>query len=155
LNKLLQHVSETLATYATSTIYFCNIHMKQLQHTSKTLETCICNIGQGEHLCRSNLGIEVGASGKWRRASTNGAREHQRHQHRALVGWGGSAGDTERAPPAPARVTGWGERRAQQGASERQMGRATTVRRVRVRVHDRTTARRCNRGEGSGQDKDG
>ena len=44
---LLQHVSEILATYATSLIYFCNIHMKQLQHTSetsKTLETCACNM---------------------------------------------------------------------------------------------------------------
>jgi hypothetical protein len=31
------------------TIYFCNIHMKQLQHTSKTfetLETYIYNIGE-------------------------------------------------------------------------------------------------------------
>jgi hypothetical protein len=38
----MQHVQYLL-------IYFCNIHMKQLQHTSetpKTLETYICNIGE-------------------------------------------------------------------------------------------------------------
>jgi hypothetical protein len=36
-------------------IYFCNIHMKQLQYTSKTsktLETYVCNIEEGERLCR-------------------------------------------------------------------------------------------------------
>jgi len=36
-----------LRTLATSLIYFFNIHMKQLQHTSQTsetLETYICNI---------------------------------------------------------------------------------------------------------------
>jgi hypothetical protein len=41
-NILLQHVSETTATYATcaiSPIYFCNIHVKEMQHTSKTPET--------------------------------------------------------------------------------------------------------------------
>jgi hypothetical protein len=50
LNKPLkhfQHVSEILVTYATSPIYFCNIHMKQLQYTSETsetLETYACNM---------------------------------------------------------------------------------------------------------------
>jgi hypothetical protein len=54
LNKLLQYV-ETLAKYATTPIYFCNIYMNQLQHTSETsetLETYIYNIGEEEHLCR-------------------------------------------------------------------------------------------------------
>jgi hypothetical protein len=45
--KQLQHTSETLAIYAASLIYFCNIHIKQWQHTSetsKTLETYACNV---------------------------------------------------------------------------------------------------------------
>ena len=40
-----------LRTLATSLIYFFNIHIKQLQHTSQTsetLETYICNIGEGK-----------------------------------------------------------------------------------------------------------
>ena len=51
LKKRLQHAFETLATYATSPIYFCNIKMKQLQHTSETSETnetYIGNIGEGK-----------------------------------------------------------------------------------------------------------
>ena len=45
--KHLQHGSKTIAICATSPIYLCNIHMKQLQHTSetsKTLETYTCNM---------------------------------------------------------------------------------------------------------------
>ena len=83
LNKCLQHVAETLATYvtcATSSIYFCNIHEKQLQHTFKTTETpetYICNVGEGG-LGWSLPVVRVGAGG-----------EHPT----VLVGVLGSAGD--------------------------------------------------------------
>jgi hypothetical protein len=76
LNKLLQHVSETIKTYATcatSPIYFYNIHMKDLQQSFKTsemLETYICNIGEGKRLCRSIPAVGVGAGGESRCVST-------------------------------------------------------------------------------------
>ena len=56
MNNCLQHAFETLATYttcATSPIYFCNIHMIQLQHTSETTETYNCNMG-GERAWRGD-----------------------------------------------------------------------------------------------------
>ena len=37
--KHLQHGSKTLTICATSPIYLCNIHIKQLQHTSETSKT--------------------------------------------------------------------------------------------------------------------
>ena len=50
----MKHYEQILATYMYShcnmcniPIYFCNIHMKHLQHaskTSKTLETYVCNM---------------------------------------------------------------------------------------------------------------
>jgi len=61
----MQHVQHPL-------VYFCNIHMKRLQHaseTSKIIEAYIYNIG-GESLGRSILVDGVGTSGEWLRAST-------------------------------------------------------------------------------------
>jgi hypothetical protein len=54
------------------TIYFYNIKMKQLQRTSetsKTLETYMCNVGEGRP-GRSIPAIGVGAGGEPRYAST-------------------------------------------------------------------------------------
>ena len=52
----MKHLKQTLPTYVYShcnicniPIYFCNIHMKHLQHipkTSETIETYVCNIGE-------------------------------------------------------------------------------------------------------------
>jgi hypothetical protein len=58
LNKRLQHSLETLAIYATCAkfpIYFCNIHIKHLQHTFKTSETLetyasTCAFSAAQHL---------------------------------------------------------------------------------------------------------
>jgi hypothetical protein len=69
LNKILQHVSKTLATYATYAtfpIYFCNVHIKQLQHsseTSETLEIYICNIEE-EKPVPVNSGRRSGSLGR-------------------------------------------------------------------------------------------
>jgi hypothetical protein len=45
LEKQVKHWKQKLATYIYNhcniTIYFCNIHMKHLQHTFKTFETYI------------------------------------------------------------------------------------------------------------------
>jgi hypothetical protein len=47
----MKHLEQTLATYVYGhcnicniSIYFCNIHVKHLQHTFETLETYICNM---------------------------------------------------------------------------------------------------------------
>ena len=47
----MKHMEKALATYVYShssicniPIYFCNIHMKHLQHTSETFETYTCNM---------------------------------------------------------------------------------------------------------------
>jgi hypothetical protein len=55
----------TYATCATSPIYFCNIHVIQLQHTSEifeTIETYNCNIGGREPDLRAlgAFGAEAG-----------------------------------------------------------------------------------------------
>jgi hypothetical protein len=45
--QIFEALATCLAKYARSPIYFCNIHMKQLQHTSETsetLETYTCNM---------------------------------------------------------------------------------------------------------------
>jgi hypothetical protein len=60
LLKHLQHVQH-------SSMYFCNIKMKQLQHTSETsetLKTYICNIGErkGEQQQRSRASNSTMAS---------------------------------------------------------------------------------------------
>jgi hypothetical protein len=73
LNKRLQHASETHATCATSPIYICNIHKKQLQHTFETTETpqtYICNIGERKP-GPVNFSRRVGASGERWRTSTS------------------------------------------------------------------------------------
>jgi hypothetical protein len=52
--------------------------MKQLQHTSETietLETCICTIGEGS-LGQSILAIGVGAGGEWRDMTTTSSWLH-------------------------------------------------------------------------------
>jgi hypothetical protein len=50
-------------------IYFYNIHMVQLQHTSKTsrtIETCNCNIGEREPNARSAMATgSTGIRGSW------------------------------------------------------------------------------------------
>jgi hypothetical protein len=87
----MQHVQHSL-------IYFCNIYMKQLQHTSETfetLETYICNIEEGECMCRSIPAIGLEAGGEWRRMQREGGgrcarREGARGAHdRARVSGGG------------------------------------------------------------------
>jgi hypothetical protein len=84
-------------------IYFCNIHTKQLQYTSEiseTIETYICNVG-GERPAPVDCadGVEPVVS-----ASTSGAREHQRHQHRAWLG--GDSGGWGAGSAMAARVGG-------------------------------------------------
>jgi hypothetical protein len=37
--KQMKYFEQMLATYATSLIYLCNIHIKQLQHAYETFET--------------------------------------------------------------------------------------------------------------------
>jgi hypothetical protein len=52
-------------------VYFCNIHMKQMQHTSETsetLETYIYNIGEGK-------ARPVDSGRRGRRSSVTGVRE--------------------------------------------------------------------------------
>jgi hypothetical protein len=51
LKKQMKHLEEMFATYVYShcnifniLIYFCNIQIKHLQHTSETLETYVCNM---------------------------------------------------------------------------------------------------------------
>jgi hypothetical protein len=75
LNKRLQHASGILAKCATSPIYFCNIHKKQLQHTfetTETPETYICNIGEE----KPGPVYSNRWSQSWRRAAA-----HEHHQH--------------------------------------------------------------------------
>jgi hypothetical protein len=82
-NIRLQHASKTIATYQHVQhlpIYFCNIHMKQMQHTfemHETLETYICNIGGRESLARGALWLP-----RWGKHGRR--RERGCHQ-----GWGG------------------------------------------------------------------
>jgi hypothetical protein len=49
----LQHMCIAIATtyICNIPIYFCNIHIKHLQHTSETLKTSACNMRfQAQHL---------------------------------------------------------------------------------------------------------
>jgi hypothetical protein len=100
----LKHLQHMQLVQLTTPIYFCNIHMEQLQHTSemsKTFETYTCNIGEGStYAGQFQLsGWEPTASGGARAlvaSSTSSAREHHRHrrnQHCAWVGWVGGACD--------------------------------------------------------------
>jgi hypothetical protein len=81
LNKLLRHISETLTTYvtcATSLIYFCNIHMKPLQHKClKHLDVYLQHRGDGAPVL-VNSDRRVGASGEWRCTSTTSIQHQQR-----------------------------------------------------------------------------
>jgi hypothetical protein len=76
----MKHLEHILATYVYSycniyniPIYFCNIHIKHLQHTSETFETYACNMhfqqnlvdGQAEH-CTTGCN----ARSWWRRGMT-------------------------------------------------------------------------------------
>ena len=73
-------------------IYFCNIHIKLLQHaleTSETIETHICNIG-GERPGPVNSSRRVGADGEPLRASTTTASANDTGlDSEATVGNGG------------------------------------------------------------------
>jgi hypothetical protein len=59
--KYFEQTSETLATCATLSIYFCNIHMKQLQHISETSKTL--NIHLQHALSSQHLLTEVACRG--------------------------------------------------------------------------------------------
>ena len=88
LLKHLQHVQHP-------PIYFCSIHNKQLQHTfetTKTLETCICIIGEGKP-----GPVDSSRRGQSRRRAA--AHEHHRHQYRAWLDDDG--GDRGRGAPWP------------------------------------------------------
>jgi hypothetical protein len=60
LKTQMKHWEQKLATYVDNhynicniSIYFCNIHMKHLQHTSETYETDTCNMRfHGDHISR-------------------------------------------------------------------------------------------------------
>ena len=65
----MKHWEQTVATYVYNhcnicniPIYFCNIRMKHLKHTyetSKTLETCTCNMGEPRDGRFQPLGSEL------------------------------------------------------------------------------------------------
>jgi hypothetical protein len=162
--KHLQHMS----ICATSSIYFCNIHMKQLQQTSETsetLETYICIIQEGSaYVSQFRPSVwEPAASGGVRAplvSSTSGAREH--HRPHATGTRHGSAVRAARATgkvsttSTSARTMGGAERRVRRGTSEqRWMGCVTVARGVHVRVQDGAAARHCDTGGGSRRDKNG
>jgi hypothetical protein len=64
LEKQIKHLKQTLATYmynhckCSISIYFCNIHMKHLQHTSETCKTL--ENRRFQHALSANPGKRVG-----------------------------------------------------------------------------------------------
>ena len=110
LKKEMKHWKQKLTIYVYNhsnicniPIYFCNIHMKQLQHTykiSETLETQACNMCfQAQHLLAAWTKMEARQLGarRWRGVRCHGVA-------RRLLVWSLSAARTTTAGPA---VGGW------------------------------------------------
>jgi hypothetical protein len=102
-NKSLQHTCTTIATYATSLIYFCNIRMKHLQRTSQTsetLESYACNMRFSPFFFRMTqrragdeqsdlLEVSEGAAGtgrRWAFGRAEGCCRRRREEREAKTG---------------------------------------------------------------------